>query len=451
MERKKGRDLNPLAKELNEVLEGENPALYSALSSLGKDLYFPRGILAQTAEVRQGAHRYNATIGIARSKGEAMYLPAVMDLLGKLPPDEALDYAPATGNVQLRHRWLSDMLKKNPSLAGKKLSLPIVTSGITHGLSIVGDLFLDEGDALIIPDKYWENYNLVFGVRRGANILTFPFFDEGGGFNIPAMASEVGKALDEKGKAVLVLNFPNNPTGYSLLKSEAKKVSEALIEASRLGGALIVMFDDAYFGLTYDEGVFGESLFGLVAGAEENLISIKLDGATKEKYAWGFRVGFITFGLSCKGEEEKAYSALEKKVAGAIRGSISNCSQLSQSVLLRAMENPKILSQERERQRELAERALKTREALSNPDYKKVWDVYPFNSGYFMCLRLKGIDGEEFRKSLIADYGVGVITDGNDVRIAFSCLEVEEIPSFIDILYRCAVEHQEKCSMTPPA
>lgn len=438
--------MNPLAKELNEVLECESSALYSALSSLGRELCFPKGILAQTAEARQGAHRYNATIGTGRSKGEAMYLPAVMDLLGELSPDEALDYAPATGNAQLRRKWLSDMLEKNPSLAGKKVSLPIVTSGITHGLSIVGDLFLDEGDTLIVPDKYWENYDLIFGVRRGASISTFPFFDEGGDFNISAMVSEVERALRERGKALLVLNFPNNPTGYSLLESEAKKVSEALVEASRLGGALVAVFDDAYFGLTYGEGVFGESLFGLLAGADENLVSIKLDGATKEKYAWGFRVSFITFGLNCGGEEEKVYYALEKKVAGAIRGSVSNCSQLSQSVLLKAMENPQISSQERERHDELAERALKVREALSNPDYEKVWDVYPFNSGYFMCLRLKGIDGEEFRKSLIDDYGVGVIADGDNIRIAFSCLEVEEIPDFLDILYRCAVEHQEKRS-----
>ena len=28
-----------------------------------------------------------------------------------------------------------------------------------------------------------------------------------------------------------------------------------------------------------------------------NVLGIKLDGATKEDYVWGFRVGFITFGF----------------------------------------------------------------------------------------------------------------------------------------------------------
>ena len=38
-----------------------------------------------------------------------------------------------------------------------------------------------------------------------------------------------------------------------------------------------------------------------------------------------------------------------------------------------------------------------------------------------MCLKLKGIDAEHYRKHLLDKYGVGVIADGDrDIRIAFS-------------------------------
>ena len=34
----------------------------------------------------------------------------------------------------------------------------MVTTGITHGLSTVADMFVDEGDVLLLPDKLWGNY-----------------------------------------------------------------------------------------------------------------------------------------------------------------------------------------------------------------------------------------------------------------------------------------------------
>ena len=46
------------------------------LSALGRRLYYPKGILTQSAEARQKAHRSNATIGIATEGGEPMHLPS---------------------------------------------------------------------------------------------------------------------------------------------------------------------------------------------------------------------------------------------------------------------------------------------------------------------------------------------------------------------------------------
>src|SRR3990172_7065994 len=91
-----------LAAELNKTLQRDNPHVYQMLSELGRGLYFPKGILTQTAEARQKATRYNATIGIARENGQAMYLPAVMKHFAGLSPDEVLPYAPSPGRPDLR-------------------------------------------------------------------------------------------------------------------------------------------------------------------------------------------------------------------------------------------------------------------------------------------------------------------------------------------------------------
>lgn len=436
--------MNPLAEELNRVIKGRCPLLYNSLSRLGRELYFPRGILTQTAEAREKAYRYDATIGIAKARGEAMNLPVIMDQLKGMKPDEALDYAPSTGNKKLREMWLADMIEKNPTLKGKAVSMPIVTAGITHGLTIAAELFVDSGDLVIIPDKFWGNYQMIFGIRRQAEIRKFSFYSDSGGFNIDSLRETLRVALEERGKAIVILNFPNNPTGYSPLKSEAQEIVDALLDLATGDRKIITLFDDAYFGLFYDEEVCKESLFALLAGQSENLISVKLDGATKEEYVWGLRVGFITFNVIANGEENEVYEALEKKVGGAIRGNISNCSQLSQTVLLKAMEDP-LFSEQRLKNYEIMKaRASKVREVLVDPAYEGVWEAYPFNSGYFMCLKLKGIDAEAFRVKLLKDFGVGVIADGGDIRIAFSCLEVEEIKEVFDIMFECAIKMKEE-------
>ena len=67
--------------------------------------------------------------------------------------------------------------------------------------------------------------------------------------------------------------------------------------AAQRGLKLVVLVDDAYFGLVYEAGVMRESLFALLCGLHPNLLAVKLDGPTKEDYVWGFRVGFLTYGI----------------------------------------------------------------------------------------------------------------------------------------------------------
>jgi len=171
--------MNPLAKELNKTIQDANPHIYEMLSEVGKNLFFPKGILTQSAEAKEKAHKFNATIGMAMEKGRTMHLPSVMAMIDGLRPREALTYAPSFGIMPLRSAWKDEMLKKNPSLAGKNISLPVVTNAITHGMSVVGDVWVDPGDTIILPDKMWGNYNMIFAVRRGAKIVNFSLFDAG--------------------------------------------------------------------------------------------------------------------------------------------------------------------------------------------------------------------------------------------------------------------------------
>jgi len=437
---KPGSQVRPLAVELNQIIREENPHIYSMLSQLGKRLYFPKGILSQSTEAKERAFRFDATIGIAREGGQPMFLPSVMKYLPGLSPAEAVAYAPATGLYDLRKKWGEELLAKNPSLAGRSFGMPIVTGGVTHALSIAGDLFVDKGDVVLLPDKFWENYELLFGARLQAQIVLYPFFNEAGGFNTDGLR-QVLETRAGGGKTILILNFPNNPTGYSITQAEAEAATAILGEAAEGGCNLVVVSDDAYFGLFHDEDVLKESLFARLAGCHERMLVVKVDGPTKEGYAWGFRIGMLTFSACAASSEQALYDALEKKVAGAIRSSVSNCSHPAQSMLLKAMSEEAFSYECQEKSATLAARAKKVKEILTDPGFADLWETYPFNAGYFMCLRLKGIDAERFRKHLLEKHGLGVIAEGkHDIRIAFSAVDLEELPSLYAALAAAARE-----------
>ena len=94
--------MNPLAGELNETIRKENPHVFEMLSTLGREMYFPKGILSQSAEAKAKAKKFNATLGVATEGGHMMFLPSLMKQLGSLSPDEALNYAPVAGLPELR-------------------------------------------------------------------------------------------------------------------------------------------------------------------------------------------------------------------------------------------------------------------------------------------------------------------------------------------------------------
>ncbi len=115
--------LNPLARELNETLVETAPEIHAMLSALGKRLYFPKGILSQSAEAKQKAHRFNATIGIATEKGKAMHLASVQSHLVGISPDDAFTYAAAVGPAEPA-RALAREAARGESLAARQGGRP---------------------------------------------------------------------------------------------------------------------------------------------------------------------------------------------------------------------------------------------------------------------------------------------------------------------------------------
>ncbi len=421
--------MNPQAEALNKVLNEQNPAVFSLLSKRGREVFFPKKGLVMQGQDANGK-RINASIGMATEDDGSPVRLKALERLVNMSPEKVFPYASSYGVPAIRKMWQDIIRKKNPALKDTELTLPVVTNALTHGLSMAGYLFIDEGDAIISPEYYWGNYNLAFQNAYGATFDCFTMY-EGNGFNLKGLEEKVNSPGEKK---IVLLNFPNNPTGYTPTVKEMEGIAAILKKAANSGKNIVVLIDDAYFGLVYEEGIARESIFSHLAELHERVLAVKIDGATKEDYVWGFRVGFVTF--SWKGMTPSAGQTLVDKIGGAVRGNISNDSILSQNLLLTAYEDPSYDEDKKTKYNLLKSRYDLVKETIqSHPEYRDYFDPLPYNSGYFMCVKLKKLDAEAVRQKLLKDYDTGIIALGSLIRIAFSSLPVKYIAELFDNLY----------------
>lgn len=428
--------MNTLAKELNSQLDGTVAG--RLFSSLGCRLYFPRGIIAQSAEAKKSATTANATMGMAYSQGKPLMLSAVAESMPAFTAEQIVAYAPTAGIEQVRKLWKDLILQKNPSLDAGKISLPVVTTGLTSGLSTVADLFIKEGSTIISSDPCWDNYSLIFEERRGAVLRGVPFLGDGPGLDLDA----IGRVIKEeaaKGQVRVILNFPNNPAGYSPTVEDAKALAGLFREAAEGGADVLVICDDAYFGLFYEDGLFTESLFSLLVDLHENVLAVKVDGPIKEDYVWGLRMGFVTFGF--KGMKTEHHDALVTKLMGGIRSTVSCSNTSAQHIVIKAMEDERTPKERETFKGLLRGRYEEVKRFVNENPGHPVLTPYTFNSGYFMSFRCKGVSAEALRKELLSQHGIGVISMGEGcLRVAFSSLEKEQVYPVYKAIYDCAAK-----------
>jgi aspartate/methionine/tyrosine aminotransferase len=426
--------MNPLAEELNAVVNGTVAG--RLLSSLGSRLYFPRGIIAQSAEAKQSAHTANATIGMAFSGGKPLVLSAIADSMPTLTVEQAVAYAPTAGVEQVRADWKKLILQKNKSLNPGRISLPVVVPGLTSGISLMADLFLEEGAVIIASDPCWDNYSLIFEERRAGLLRGVPFFNGGPGLDLDAIGGAVREEA-KRGAVRVILNFPNNPSGYSPTKPEAEALAGIFREAAEGGADVLVLCDDAYFGLFYENAIYQESIFSILANLHERILAVKIDGPIKEDYVWGLRTGFVTFGSRGLGQEH--YNALIAKLMGAIRSSVSCANTPAQHIIIKALEDPRTPLEKTKFQDMMQRRynAVK-RFIATNPGHPALTPL-PFNSGYFMSFRCENLSAETLRRELLSRHGIGTVSlGGRCLRIAFAGLDEEQIPLVYRTIYDAA-------------
>lgn len=79
--------------------------------------------------------------------------------LSALNPKDAFLYSPIGGREAARKAWHAKLVKEDARMA--QVAMGVVSAGICHALNMAAELFFAEGDTLVVPDLYWDNYEQI--------------------------------------------------------------------------------------------------------------------------------------------------------------------------------------------------------------------------------------------------------------------------------------------------
>ncbi len=446
-----------------EILE--KTPLYRSFSELGKRIYLPDGIFYWTERSKEEAD-LSGTIGSAYAHRKDFinsssndWVPCYLEPISKyvnFPVDNLVPYASIPGLADLRSLWKDWILKKSLveqtdyskeyENISNYISTPIVTSGLTNGTFLSCSLFLNSNEVIISPNKRWGNYDNIITRLIGAKIKSFQFFTENG-LNIGDLKSILEEVGESQEKIVIILNFPNNPTGYVPNGEEAKNLIIMLKKTQfKLQKPFVVIVDDAYEPFVFNYNAIKRSIFYDLLKINQDIIPVKLDGISKEFLLYGGRIGFITIGLkqhwvNSQAELETLKVELDNKLKGLIRSTVSNCNRFYQSLVINLFKDigADVITNARKRIVELLrQRYLKINAELSqinNPNFT----LDPNSGGFFVFLNLEPskIRATSFANYLLKNYHLGVIPIENEqeqvngIRIAYCSIDITQISEVV--------------------
>lgn len=231
----------------------------------------PSGIRRMFASLRKVADAISLTLG------EPDFSPPEHVLQAFIEAKKQSHYTPNLGIPELREA-LSRKAKRDYGLSYDPENEIIVTVGGTEAIFLALFATVNPGDEVLIPDPGFVCYgpNVLFA---GGTPVSVPLREENG---FKQSVEEVRSLITDKSR-VMILNFPNNPTGSTLSYEEAAELAKIAVEHD-----LIVVSDEVYEKILYD-GVEHHCL-AMFPGMRERTIVI--NSFSKTYAMTGYRVGY---------------------------------------------------------------------------------------------------------------------------------------------------------------
>lgn len=255
----------------------------------------------------------------------------------------------------------------------------IVTVGGSEAIDIAFRAMLDPGDEVLIPQPSYVSYLPCAVLANGVPVIIE--LKEENQFRLTA--EELEAAITPKTK-ILVLPFPNNPTGAIMERKDLEAIAEVIIRHD-----LFVMSDEIYSELSYNQKHVS---IASLPGMKERTITI--NGFSKSHAMTGWRLGY-----ACGPEE------IIQQMLKIHQFAIMCAPTTSQYAAVEAMKNG---DADVEMMRD--EYNGRRRYLLKRFQEMGLTCFEPFGAFYvFPCIKEFGMTSEEFATALLQDQKVAVV------------------------------------------
>jgi len=185
-------------------------------------------------------------------------------------------YTANRGMRELRER-LSTNAREKYDLTYDPDDEILVTTGVSEAVDLAFRAFVDPGDSVAIAQPCYVSY--APGAQlAGADVIDVPTREEDDFTLTPAVLEDSGAAEAD----LLVMCYPNNPTGATMTKAELEPVAEFAREHD-----LLVLSDEVYADLTYDHE---HTSIATLPGMRER--TVVFNGFSKAYAMTGLRLGY---------------------------------------------------------------------------------------------------------------------------------------------------------------
>ncbi len=185
-------------------------------------------------------------------------------------------YTSNAGTVDLRNE-ISSYMKRRFELDYDPKEEVFVTVGGSEAIDVAMRALLEPGDEVILPCPCFVCYEPI-ATMLGAKVVNINTKPEN---NFKLTADEVKNAITDKTK-LLVLPFPNNPTGAILTRNELEEIASVI-----RGTSIAILSDEIYAELTY--GHRHVSIAEIDGMKERTIIA---SGFSKAYAMTGWRMGY---------------------------------------------------------------------------------------------------------------------------------------------------------------
>jgi len=282
-------------------------------------------------------------------------------------------YTPSAGWIELKEAIAVKLNQENKIQASA--SNIIVTPGAKYAIFMAMFTLLSPGDEIIIPSPYWVSYpEMVKLIAAKTVVLPTKRFND---FKIDP--EELEKVITPKTK-LLILNYPNNPTGVTYSRQELEEILAVVKEKK-----ILVLSDEIYEVLTYD----GREHTSFASLPEAFSSTITINGFSKTFSMTGWRIGYLV-------ADERIINEASK----IIDHTTSCASSISQSAALAALSN-------KEWQEEIRNKFQERRDALWEglSAFSELKPVKPQGTFYLFCdIRGSGLNSFDFATKLLENF-----------------------------------------------